>query len=385
MHLRTVGARTSISIAMLALARCSSSPSTVADAGPGLTSCALTSTATRAGDVDYNWEAWVAREDANELRVLNGPEFAPRKAIDLSPTMLTHPRSIAFSADTTVAYVAMGGAAPKHDDAGLVWLDANMRKVTNSLSVAGADLVAVAVRPSFSTTVELWLLSTADDAVRIVEIDAMTSSVSRPYKIGATGAPAAIRFNSDGSKAYVASSGVKNMNSAVSVFDAESRKVIATYATGAGTSSLVIGDDDTTMWIANTIDNSVGRIDLTVADTKTATMTLASGVTGASAVALEKYNIAVLAPGDQKVEFFSKAGEKLKELAIPGTFTSLAISPTCVDAYAIEPSMGFFDVKTPKRNDGTSDFANFRVTTPPISLMGMSPVGLIVRAARPAM
>jgi hypothetical protein len=300
--------------------------------------------------------------------VINGPAFDQTWDVALArTTTLTHPHSIAFDASLESAYVAMRGTAPKYDDAGIVALAA--RPMTDDSS---GGLHA-----------ELWVVSQEDDAVRIVDL--ATNTVRAPLAIGGTGAPVAIRFSSDGKKAYVASSGVVGERSAISVFDATTKQMIGTYATGSGTSSFVLSDDDQTMWVANSIANTVEAIDLGASDPTYAVRTLATGVPGANAIALEKYDVVVLAPGAGKIEFLRPTGELEKRLAFPGAPTQLAISPTCVDGYAIDPMMGFFDIKTPRMADGTPDYAEYRVPLPTLDLMGMSPVGLVVKPAPPAL
>jgi hypothetical protein len=340
--------------------------------GSQLASCSVTVPA--AEGTPGNWEAWVAREDANEVRVINGPEFKQRMMVDLTPTMLTKPHSIAFGNDLSTAYIAMRGTAPKYDDGGVVIVDVKTRKVTSQIP-AHAEIVGIAVKPG-SMPDAVWAVSGAGDSLK-----AISTTTIATYKVGASGAPSALVFSSDGSKAYVVSSGVMNMKSAVSVFDTGMKKFTGSYATGAGSAAAAISTDDKTLWVANSMDNSIEQLDLTATDLTMGVKSFATGVNGVASIALTKFYLIATSPGDMKIEFFSSKGDKAKELMLAGQPTAIAASPTCIRAYTIDKANNqFLQVNTPP-----ADINMFSVAATGIDLMGMSPTGLAVKPAPSAM
>lgn len=288
-------------------------------------------------DAASNWEIWVPRQEANDIKIVKGPEFTlSDKSIDLSMTGLKLPHGVTFNKTLDRAIVAMlGTPAANYSDGGVVLIDATNYTVLESF-VTGAKTHQTAFAPNG----EIWAVNVNSPGT-VSFIDVATSTVTGALAIG--GQAVAARFATDGSKAFVTNQEVfGETNSRVDVIDIATHTLETTpYKTGKQTVTPSMTTDGKILYVTNGLENSIDKIDLTATDRGAAVTQFATNLPEAHAIALGKDYLFVTARMGARVTVLDRKGAVVKE--IPVTVSGgnpipdmIAASPSCQKVYFTE-------------------------------------------------
>jgi YVTN family beta-propeller protein len=293
-----------------------------------------------------NWEMWVPRQEANDLKIMNGPRFSLEETVDLSTTGLVMPHNITFSPDEKYAFIAMlGNDMMMNSNGGVVILDVESRDVLKVVTI-GAKTHKVGITPDNRRA---WAVNVNNDTISVIDLTAIaTATVTNTITVGGTGGPLVAEFAPDGSKAYITNKNVSmaTMKSSVSVFNTSTFMRDGTdYSTGMTTTEEALTKDGKTLYITNGGDNNVEKIDLSAADRSTAVTKFAEGVMGSHAVVLSEKYVIVTARGGGRIQFYDGNAALVKDLTVEATMGNaqpdiVALSPDCKRAYAAEKTGG---------------------------------------------
>jgi DNA-binding beta-propeller fold protein YncE len=289
-------------------------------------------------DAASNWEIWVPRQNSNDIKIVNGPEFtlAEEKTIDLSMTGLKLPHGVAFNKDLTRALVAMlGTPEAQYADGGVVLIDATTRTVIRSI-VTNAKTHAV----TFAPNGEIWAANVNSPGT-LSFINADSGMVTGTLEVG--GQAVATRFSSDGTKAYVTNQAVVDeTNSLVHVVNVGTKALDGNaYKTGKQTVSPVMTTDGKLLYVTNGLSNSIDKIDLSMTDRAAAVTEFAKDIAESHAIALGKDHIFVTARMGARVVVLDREGVAVKNIPVEVTGGNpipdmIAMSPSCQKAYFTE-------------------------------------------------
>jgi DNA-binding beta-propeller fold protein YncE len=288
-----------------------------------------------------NWEMWVPRQMANDIKIVKGPEFAiDSRTIDLSMTGLKNPHGVTFNKAQDRAIVAMlGTPEATYADGGVVIINASDYSIIGQV-VTNAKTHQVVFSPSG----EIWAINVnAPGTVTFIDAASMTVT-GTPLAVG--GQAVAIRFTSDGTKAFLTNQEVMGENSWVNVINVGGKSLDGeAYKTGKVTVTPILTSDGKSLFVTNHMSNSVSKIDVLATDRTAAVKEFATGIQEAHAVALGKDHVFVTARMGSRVVALNRDGSVAKDIAVTAAAGNpipdmIAMSPNCAKAYVTERADG---------------------------------------------
>lgn len=190
--------------------------------------------------------AYVTNGEDNTISVV---DLAQKKVVAEIPVG-TMPHGLRMSPDGREIYVATMG------DNSVSVIDVEHAKEVARISVGKAP-AQVAFTPDGKRA---YVTSTVDNSVAIIDTAQRKSIATVP--VGRK--PIQVFATPDGRLVYAANEGsAENPDNTATVIDVATNKVVATVVTGKGVHGVVVSDDGTRGFIANSVDGTVSVIDTT--------------------------------------------------------------------------------------------------------------------------